>query len=143
MAALGYEYDYFEDEAGKKQLEKTDIKMKAEGEMGYEPSLLVLMERHTVMETMKAYRTAIRCRLAGVRVSSATTIHSRLRFANIDCEMRFTNDRAGDTLELVPRIRTSAGRSKPSRPPARLRSIARKSVGCALIAHSWPSLWLR
>ena len=54
----GYEYDYFEDEAGKKQLEKTDIKMKAEGEMGYEPSLLVLMERHTDLETMKAYRTA-------------------------------------------------------------------------------------
>ena len=52
----GYEYDYFEDEAGKKQLEKTDIKMKAEGEMGYEPSLLVLMERHTDLETMKAYR---------------------------------------------------------------------------------------
>lgn len=54
----GYEYDYFEDEAGKKQLEKTDIKMKAESEMGYEPSLLVLMERSTDLETMKAYRTA-------------------------------------------------------------------------------------
>lgn len=40
----GYEYDYFEDDDGKKQLEKTGVKMKAEGEFGYEPSLLVQME---------------------------------------------------------------------------------------------------
>jgi len=54
----GYEYDYFEDDDGKKQLEKTGIKMKAETEMGFEPSLLVLMERHIDMETKKAYRVA-------------------------------------------------------------------------------------
>lgn len=54
----GYEYDYFQDDAGKKQLEKTGIKMKAEGEMGYEPSLLVLMEREMDMETNKVFRTA-------------------------------------------------------------------------------------
>lgn len=42
----GFEYDYFEDESGSKELEKTGIRMKAEGEFGYEPSLLVLMERH-------------------------------------------------------------------------------------------------
>lgn len=54
----GYEYDYFQDESGKKQLEKTGIKMKAEGEMGYEPSLLVLMEREMDMETNKVFRTA-------------------------------------------------------------------------------------
>jgi hypothetical protein len=42
----GYEYDFFEDADGKKQLEKTGIKMKGEGETGYEPSLLVVMERH-------------------------------------------------------------------------------------------------
>jgi AAA domain len=42
----GYEYDMLEDEdTKKKQLEKTGIKFKAEGEMGYEPDLLVLMER--------------------------------------------------------------------------------------------------
>lgn len=52
----GYEYDYFEDSDGKKQLEKTGIKMKAETETGYEPSLLVLMERHMDMETRKVYR---------------------------------------------------------------------------------------
>lgn len=54
----GYEYDYFQDDDGKKQLEKTGIKMKAESEMGFEPSLLVLMEREMDMETKKAFRTA-------------------------------------------------------------------------------------
>jgi hypothetical protein len=42
----GYEYDFFEDEeTKKKELEKTGIRMKAEGETGFEPSLLILMER--------------------------------------------------------------------------------------------------
>lgn len=54
----GYEYDYFENDSGKKELEKTGIKMKAENEMGYEPSLLVLMERETDLETKKVNRTA-------------------------------------------------------------------------------------
>lgn len=54
----GYEYDFFEDEDGKRQLEKTDIKMKAESETGYEPSLLLLMERKMDMENRKVYRIA-------------------------------------------------------------------------------------
>lgn len=54
----GYEYDHFEDADGKKQLEKTDIKMAGEKETGYEPSLLVLMERHMDMETRKVHRIA-------------------------------------------------------------------------------------
>lgn len=41
----GYEWDFEEDETGKKQLVKTGIKMKAEGEFNYEPSLLLEMER--------------------------------------------------------------------------------------------------
>lgn len=53
-----FEYDYFQDDDGKKQLEKTDVRMAAEKDMGYEPSLLVLMERHRDMSTMQAYRTA-------------------------------------------------------------------------------------
>src|SRR5258708_35506721 len=48
----GYEYDYsVDEETGKKNLEKTGIKMKAEGELGYEQSLLVLMEREMDMAT--------------------------------------------------------------------------------------------
>jgi len=41
----GYEYDFTTDEeSGKKELVKTGIKMKTEGEFGFEPSLLVEME---------------------------------------------------------------------------------------------------
>jgi hypothetical protein len=55
----GYEYDFFEDADGRKQLEKTGIKMKAETEMGYEPSLLVLMERETdANDLTKVHRVA-------------------------------------------------------------------------------------
>lgn len=42
----GYEYDYEQREDGSgKDLVKTGIKMKTEGEFGYEPSLLIQMER--------------------------------------------------------------------------------------------------
>lgn len=43
----GFEYDYEErdDGSGKKDLVKTGIKMRTEGEFGFEPSLLVEMER--------------------------------------------------------------------------------------------------
>jgi hypothetical protein len=54
----GYEYDYFQDDSGKKQLEKTGIKMRAESETGYEPSLLFLMEREMDMETKTVSREA-------------------------------------------------------------------------------------
>lgn len=54
----GYEYDYFEDDTGKKQLQKTGVKMRAETEFGYEPSLLVEMDRHTDMGSRKVTRTA-------------------------------------------------------------------------------------
>lgn len=56
----GYEYDFFEND-GKKELEKTGIKMKAETETGYEPSILVLMERHQDISTdpISVWRTAV------------------------------------------------------------------------------------
>src|SRR5690606_31045543 len=41
----GYEYDMQVNDAGKKELVKTSVKMKAEGETGFEPSLLVQMEQ--------------------------------------------------------------------------------------------------
>jgi len=41
----GWEYDFTEDDDGVKELIKTGTKMKAETEMGYEPSLLLEMER--------------------------------------------------------------------------------------------------
>ena len=55
----GFEYDHFEDEDDKKQIEKSGVKMKAEGEMGYEPDLVVLMEReHDANDISKVYRVA-------------------------------------------------------------------------------------
>lgn len=46
---LGYDYDFEVDEKGRKQLVKTGVKMKCEGEFGYEPSLVVEM---TATQTM-------------------------------------------------------------------------------------------
>lgn len=42
----GFEYANEEDDEGKRELIKTGVKMKAEGETGYEPNLLIFMERH-------------------------------------------------------------------------------------------------
>lgn len=55
---MGYEYDFFTDDNGKKQLEKTAVKMKAETETGYEPSLLVWMERSMDLTTNAVIREA-------------------------------------------------------------------------------------
>jgi len=56
---LADETDSYTDESGKRQIDKTGVKMKADGDMGYEASLLVLMERpeigrdHDVLHTAK------------------------------------------------------------------------------------------
>jgi hypothetical protein len=54
----GFEYDYFEGEEGKMELYKTGTKMKAEGEFGFEPSLLIEMERIKNPEATEQYRDA-------------------------------------------------------------------------------------
>lgn len=46
LGRAGYEYDYEENEnTGKKELIKSGTKMRVEGEFGFEPSLLIEMER--------------------------------------------------------------------------------------------------
>jgi hypothetical protein len=58
----GYEYDMEEnEEKGKKELVKTGIKMKTEGEFGYEPSLLVQMvlDRKMVKNRQQGIRRAV------------------------------------------------------------------------------------
>jgi len=55
----GFEYDYFENAAGEKELEKTGVKMKAETETGYEPSILVLMTRHQEITKKKGHELVI------------------------------------------------------------------------------------
>ncbi|EFS2295200.1 AAA family ATPase [Shigella flexneri] len=54
----GYEYDFFEGDDGKRQLAKTGIKMKAETETGYEPSIRIQMEKQMNIETGQVWRTA-------------------------------------------------------------------------------------
>jgi hypothetical protein len=51
----GHEYSHYTDEAGKKQIEKTGVKLKAEGELGFEPNLLVYMEREQDAAENKLY----------------------------------------------------------------------------------------
>ena len=46
----GWEYEMEKDEDGKKQLNKTGVKMKTEGEFGFEPSLLVQMEMEQILK---------------------------------------------------------------------------------------------
>jgi hypothetical protein len=46
----GYEYDMQVNDAGKKELVKTAVKMKAEGETGFEPSLLFQMEQEQTLK---------------------------------------------------------------------------------------------
>ena len=45
LGRAGYEYDQEENEDGKKEIVKTGTKMKVEGETGFEPDLLLEMER--------------------------------------------------------------------------------------------------
>ncbi len=54
----GFEYDYFEGDDGKMELYKTGTKMKAEGEFGFEPSLLIEMERIKNPEATEHYKEA-------------------------------------------------------------------------------------
>jgi len=49
----GYEFDFKEDDEGFKELVKTGTKMKVESDLGYEPSLLVEMERIREEKFMK------------------------------------------------------------------------------------------
>lgn len=74
----GYEYDIEEKENGKKEMVKSGVKMKTENEMGYEPSLLVLMERHEDLKTHQISRVGhvLKCRfgvLDGASLSNEST----------------------------------------------------------------------
>jgi hypothetical protein len=55
---LAWEYDHVEDDNGRKQIEKSGAKMQAEKGMGYEPNILVWMERDMDLHTKVVTRTA-------------------------------------------------------------------------------------
>jgi hypothetical protein len=54
----GFEYDYFEGEDGKMELYKTGTKMNAEKDFGFEPSLVIEMERVKNPEATQEYKSA-------------------------------------------------------------------------------------
>ena len=56
---LAFEYETEKDEQGRKQIEKSGVKMAAEKGLGYEPNILVWMERDTDLVTKQVNRTAI------------------------------------------------------------------------------------
>jgi AAA domain len=55
---LGHEYETTEDDRGRKQIEKSGVKMQAEKGLGYEPNILVWMERNLDLSTKATARTA-------------------------------------------------------------------------------------
>lgn len=55
---LGHEYDTEEDDRGKKTIVKSGVKMQAEKGLGYEPNMLVWMERDLDLTTRVVTRTA-------------------------------------------------------------------------------------
>lgn len=55
---LGFEYEQYQDDNGRRQIEKSGVKMRAEKDLGYEPNILVWMERDTDLQTKKVSRTA-------------------------------------------------------------------------------------
>lgn len=55
---LGFEYEQVENERGKKQIEKSGVKMAAEKNLGYEPNILVWMERDLDLASKTMARTA-------------------------------------------------------------------------------------
>lgn len=78
----GYEFDMDRDEEGNKELLKTDVKMKAEGEFGYEPSLLVQM---TLCQKLKGKKVVEQWREATVRKDRCDLIDGKV-FKNPDFE---------------------------------------------------------
>lgn len=56
---LAFEYETEKDEQGRKQIEKSGVKMAAEKGLGYEPNILIWMERDTNLATKQVNRTAI------------------------------------------------------------------------------------
>ncbi len=73
----GFEYDYFEGDEGKMELYKTGTKMKAENEFGFEPSLLIEMERIKNPEATEHYTEA---KTKDQRMKAAKEIMSEREF---------------------------------------------------------------
>ncbi|HDI3022757.1 AAA family ATPase [Cronobacter sp. EKM101R] len=85
----GYEYDFFEGDDGKRQLAKTGIKMKAETETGYEPSILIQMEKQMDLESGQVWRTARILKDRSTRIDGQT--FSNPTFKHFQPHIEFLN----------------------------------------------------
>lgn len=94
----GFDYDYEEnEESGRKELIKTGVKMKTEGEFGFEPSLLVEMEQLQTLPQGGRKRGGPR---AGISVSRRAVVIGD-RFSVIDgAETTFTTSNGPKKLEI-------------------------------------------
>jgi hypothetical protein len=85
----GYEYDMeLNEETGRKELVKTGIKMKTEGEFGFEPSLLVEMEREQCPDGTGSFPLQRRATVLGDRfgvIDGATVFGSSVRIFHASC----------------------------------------------------------
>lgn len=70
----GYEYEDEKDENGKRQIYKSGIKMKVEGETAYEPDLLVLMQRfeEVLTDEKRVWREATIIKDRSTRIDGKT-----------------------------------------------------------------------
>ena len=84
----GFEYDYFENEQGEMELYKTNTKMKAESEFGYEPSLLIEMERIRGQEPIKTRKgrgqAKSKIEIGSKTIHRAHIIKDRAQFKSLD-----------------------------------------------------------
>ncbi len=85
----GFEYDYFEGEEGKMELYKTGTKMKAEGEFGFEPSLLIEMERVKNPEATESYREA---KTKDAKMKAAKNIMAGREFVRVATVLKDRSD---------------------------------------------------
>jgi len=85
----GFEYDYFEGEDGKMELYKTGTKMKAEGEFGFEPSLLIEMERIKNPDATEEYRAA---KTKDAKMKAAKQIASGREFVRMATVLKDRSD---------------------------------------------------
>lgn len=139
---MGYEYEHYVDDTGKKQIEKTGVKLKAEGELGFEPSLLVHMEREQdlgeheishVAHVLKDRRPDAKS-LDGKSIINPTFAHflPHIEYLNLGGRQFAFDDKASSAASIPEDERFSADTT------ATRRLIALEEIQAILVKH-YPS----
>ena len=145
----GYEYDFIENDSGKKELQKTGVKMKTENEFGYEPSLLVEMtrERDMTAETPTVVReaTIIKERF-GVIDGATRAFRKRSQVEEMDAVWEFfrphlelLDPSSGATVDASTRTEIEVdeeGRAERDRQKLRREILLEKIQG--ELTRAWP-----